>query len=255
GRRHRPRAEAHPLERGGPGAHRGASLLRHARLFARADRDARPVGAAGGAGRRRARRRVPRLAGGRLRDRPAAVRRRRHQRAHGTRVGRSGGPAMTTDLARGFPPGFLWGAATAAYQIEGAAAEDGKGPSIWDTFCRVPGAIATGETGDVSCDHYHRWREDVALMRELGLGAYRFSISWPRVLPRGRGRVNEKGLDFYDALVDALLAIGVRPFVTLYHWDLPQALQERGGWTAPDVVAAFSDYASLIARRLGDRVT
>ena len=162
---------------------------------------------------------------------------------------------MTTDLARGFPPGFLWGAATAAYQIEGAAAEDGKGPSIWDTFCRVPGAIATGETGDVSCDHYHRWREDVALMRELGLGAYRFSISWPRVLPRGRGRVNEKGLDFYDALVDALLAIGVRPFVTLYHWDLPQALQERGGWTAPDVVAAFSDYASLIARRLGDRVT
>ena len=162
---------------------------------------------------------------------------------------------MSRDLAQGFPPGFLWGAATAAYQIEGAAAEDGKGPSIWDTFCRVPGAIATGETGDVSCDHYHRWREDVALMRELGLGAYRFSVSWPRVLPRGRGRVNEKGLDFYDTLVDALLAIGVRPFVTLYHWDLPQALQDRGGWTAPDIVAAFAEYASLLARRLGDRVT
>jgi beta-glucosidase len=162
---------------------------------------------------------------------------------------------MSATLARRFPPGFLWGAATAAYQIEGAASEDGKGPSIWDTFCRRPGAIETAETGDVSCDHYHRWREDVALIGELGLGAYRLSISWPRVVPSGRGAVNEKGLDFYDALVDALLAIGVRPFVTLYHWDLPQALQDRGGWTAPDVVAAFAEYASLLARRLGDRVS
>ena len=162
---------------------------------------------------------------------------------------------MTSDLARRFPSGFLWGAATAAYQIEGAAREDGKGPSIWDTFCRRPGAIATGEVGDVSCDHYHRWREDVALMRELGLGAYRFSISWPRVLPEGRGAVNDRGLALYDALVDALLAIGARPFVTLYHWDLPQSLQDRGGWSEPDTVAAFGEYAALIAERLGDRVT
>jgi beta-glucosidase len=159
-----------------------------------------------------------------------------------------------TALARRFPPGFLFGTATAAYQIEGGHDADGKGPSIWDTFCRQPGAISTGETGDVACDHYHRWREDVALLRELGCNAYRLSISWPRVMPTGSGAVNEAGLSFYDRLVDELLANGIRPFVTLYHWDLPQALQERGGWSSADTVAAFGRYAEVVARRLGDRV-
>ncbi len=158
-------------------------------------------------------------------------------------------------LARRFPPGFLFGTATASYQIEGGHDVDGKGPSIWDTFCLRPGAISTGETGEIACDHYHRWREDVALMRELGLGAYRCSISWPRVLPSGTGARNEKGLEFYDRLVDELLGNGVRPFVTLYHWDLPQALQEKGGWAEPGVVDAFGAYADLVARRLGDRVS
>jgi beta-glucosidase len=159
-----------------------------------------------------------------------------------------------TALARRFPAGFLFGTATAAYQIEGGHDADGKGLSIWDTFCRRPGAISTGETGDVACDHYHRWREDVALLRELGCNAYRLSISWPRVLPSGTGAVNEAGLAFYDRLIDELLANRVRPFVTLYHWDLPQALQENGGWSAPRTVAAFGRYADVIARRLGDRV-
>lgn len=159
-----------------------------------------------------------------------------------------------TALARRFPPGFLFGTATAAYQIEGAHDADGKGPSIWDAFCREPGAISTGETGDVACDHYHRWREDVALMRGLGCNAYRLSISWPRVVPTGSGAVNEPGLAFYDRLVDELQRNGIRPFVTLYHWDLPQALQERGGWSAPETVAAFGRYADVVARRLGDRV-
>lgn len=153
-----------------------------------------------------------------------------------------------------FPESFIWGAATAAYQIEGAWDEDGKGPSIWDVFCRVPGAIQGGDTGDVACDHYHRWREDVALMRELGLRAYRFSISWPRVLPEGKGKVNRPGLDFYDRLVDALLAAEIQPFVTLYHWDLPQALQEEGGWPVRDTACRFADFAGVVSRRLGDRV-
>jgi beta-glucosidase len=159
-----------------------------------------------------------------------------------------------TELARRFPPGFLFGTATAAYQIEGAHDADGKGPSIWDTFTRKPGAISTGETGDVACDHYHRWRQDVALLRALGCDAYRLSISWPRVVPDGSGAANEAGLAFYDRLVDELLANGIRPFVTLYHWDLPQALQDRGGWSAPETVAAFGRYADIVARRLGDRV-
>jgi beta-glucosidase len=146
---------------------------------------------------------------------------------------------------------FLYGAATAAYQIEGAWNEDGKGPSIWDAFVRVPGAIEAGDTGDVACDHYHRWREDVALMQELGLNAYRFSVSWPRVLPDGVGRVNEAGLDFYDRLVDALLEAGIRPFVTLYHWDLPQVF---GDWGASGLDDAFARYAAVVAQRLGDRV-
>jgi beta-glucosidase len=164
---------------------------------------------------------------------------------------------MTGDpsaLARRFPAGFLFGTATAAYQIEGGHDADGKGPSIWDAFCRQPGAISTGETGDVACDHYHRWREDVALLRDLGCSAYRLSISWPRVVPKGSGAVNEAGLAFYERLVDELLEKGIRPFVTLYHWDLPQALQERGGWSAPETVAAFGRYADVVARRLGDRV-
>jgi beta-glucosidase len=161
---------------------------------------------------------------------------------------------MSRSLARRLPPGFLFGTATAAYQIEGGHDADGKGPSIWDTFCQRPGAISTGETGEIACDHYHRWREDVALMREIGLGAYRLSISWPRVLPSGTGTPNEKGLAFYDRVVDELLANGIRPFVTLYHWDLPQALQEKGGWAEREIVDQFAAYADLVARRLGDRV-
>ncbi len=152
-----------------------------------------------------------------------------------------------------FPKGFIWGAATAAYQIEGAAQEDGRGPGIWDTFCRIPGKIKNGDTGDIACDHYHRLDEDLGLIAGL-VPNYRFSISWPRVLPEGRGRVNEPGLDFYDRLVDGLLARNVTPWVTLFHWDLPQALQDRGGWANRDILGWFSDYAELMARRLGDRV-
>ena len=153
-----------------------------------------------------------------------------------------------------FPQGFLWGAATASYQIEGAAYEDGKGLSIWDVFCRKPGAIWSGHTGDVACDHYHRYAEDVDLMRRIGLRAYRFSISWPRVLPAGTGQVNGKGLDFYDALVDALLEADITPLVTLYHWDLPYELHCRGGWLNRRIADWFADYATLVVRRLGDRV-
>ncbi|MEU3524588.1 GH1 family beta-glucosidase [Streptomyces sp. NPDC038707] len=158
------------------------------------------------------------------------------------------------DLAA-FPPDFLWGAATAAYQIEGAVAEDGRAPSIWDTFSHTPGKIANGDNGDVACDHYHRWREDLGLMRQLGLNAYRLSVAWPRVIPGGTGPVNAKGLAFYDELVDSLLAAGITPSVTLYHWDLPQALQDRGGWPERDTAQAFAEYASVVAGRLGDRVT
>jgi beta-glucosidase len=153
-----------------------------------------------------------------------------------------------------FPPDFFWGVATSAYQIEGAWDEAGKGPSIWDTFTHTPGKIARGETGDVACDHYHRWRDDLELLRGLGVNAYRFSVAWPRVLPEGRGRVNAAGLDFYDRLVDALLGMGVQPFPTLYHWDLPQALQDAGGWPGRETVHAFADYAAVVGRRLGDRV-
>jgi beta-glucosidase len=158
---------------------------------------------------------------------------------------------MTTHI---FPARFLWGAATAAYQIEGAWDEDGKGESIWDRFSHTPGKVTNGDTGDVACDHYHRYLEDVRLMGYLGLKAYRFSTSWPRVLPDGRGRVNLAGLDFYDRLVDALLAANIEPFLTLYHWDLPQALQEQGGWTARETCYAYADYTALMVKRLGDRV-
>jgi len=155
---------------------------------------------------------------------------------------------------RQFPDGFVWGTATAAYQIEGAAAADGKGPSIWDTFSHRPDTIAGGDTGDIACDHYHRYRDDVALMGELGVNAYRFSISWPRVIPAGTGAVNAAGLAFYDRLVDALLERGITPFITLYHWDLPQAVEDRGGWGSRETAAAFGDYAAVVGRRLGDRV-
>ena len=156
--------------------------------------------------------------------------------------------------ATGFPPGFLWGSATSAYQIEGSPLADGAGPSIWHRFAHTPGRIANGDTGDVACDHYRRLDEDVAIMRELGLRAYRFSISWSRVLPDGRGRINEKGLDFYARLVDLLLENGIAPLATLYHWDLPAALDDLGGWTNPDIANWFGDYAALMFRRLDGRV-
>jgi len=154
-----------------------------------------------------------------------------------------------------FPDGFLWGAATSAYQIEGSPLADGAGPSIWHRFSHTPGRTANGETGDVACDHYRRYAEDVALMRELGLNAYRFSISWSRVLPEGRGRVNPAGLGFYERLVDALLAAGITPNATLYHWDLPAALDDRGGWLNADVARWFADYARIVFDKLDDRVT
>lgn len=153
-----------------------------------------------------------------------------------------------------FPEGFVWGAATSAYQIEGAWNEDGKGESIWDRFCRQPGKIAGGETGDRACDHYHRHAEDVAAMQAMGLGAYRFSISWPRVQPLGRGAVAPAGLDFYSRLVDELLEAGVEPWPTLFHWDLPQALEDEGGFRERATVDRFADYAALVANKLGDRV-
>ncbi|MGW4640224.1 GH1 family beta-glucosidase [Sphaerisporangium sp. NPDC004334] len=153
-----------------------------------------------------------------------------------------------------FPEGFVWGAATAAYQIEGAVRDDGRGPSVWDTFSRTPGKVASGHTGDVACDHYHRYAEDVRLMADLGLGAYRFSVSWPRVQPDGAGPVNTRGLDFYDRLVDELVAAGITPYVTLYHWDLPQALEDRGGWTSRDTAHRLAEYAEVVHARLGDRV-
>jgi beta-glucosidase len=154
-----------------------------------------------------------------------------------------------------FPDGFLWGAATAAYQIEGAWDEDGKGPSIWDTFSHTPGNVKDGDTGDVACDHYHRFADDVRLMRDLGLKAYRFSVSWPRVIPGGVGPVNAAGLDFYDRLTDELLGAGIVPALTLDHWDLPQALQDVGGWGSRSTIDAFVAYADVVSSRLADRVS
>lgn len=153
-----------------------------------------------------------------------------------------------------FPKDFLWGAATASYQIEGHTPGDGRGECIWQRFSRTPGKVANGDTGERACDHYHRYQEDVALMRQLGLEAYRFSTSWARVLPSGTGKVNQTGLDFYSRLVDALLEAGIQPFLTLYHWDLPQTLQDRGGWASPESVTWFSEYTELMTRALGDRV-
>jgi beta-glucosidase len=153
-----------------------------------------------------------------------------------------------------FPEGFVWGAATSSHQIEGAFNEDGRGESIWDRFARTPGRIADGSDASVACDHYHRWRDDISLMKWLGIGAYRFSIAWPRIVPTGTGRVNPAGLDFYDALVDALLAEDIEPYITLYHWDLPQALEDKGGWRSRATVDAFVEYTNIVSACLGDRV-
>jgi beta-glucosidase len=158
---------------------------------------------------------------------------------------------MSTHL---FPKEFVWGTATSSYQIEGAWNEDGKGPSIWDTYAHTPGKIKNNDTGDVANDHYHRYKEDVALMRSIGASAYRFSIAWPRIFPQGTGTLNAKGLDFYNRLVDELVAADIDPFPTLYHWDLPQALQDKGGWQSRDTVKAFADYAGYMAEKLSDRV-
>ena len=159
---------------------------------------------------------------------------------------------MTEEIR--FPDRFLWGAATSAYQVEGSPLADGAGPSIWQRFCRTPNLVLDGDTGDVACDHYRRYRDDVKLMRDLGLGAYRFSISWSRVMPSGRGPVNQRGLDFYERLVDALLENGIEPMATLFHWDLPAALDDRGGWLNPDIAHWFADYASVVFAKLDDRI-
>jgi beta-glucosidase len=166
-----------------------------------------------------------------------------------------GAAGANPEAGPGFPTGFLWGTATASYQVEGAVAEDGRGPSVWDTFSHTAGKVVNNATGDVADDHYHRYKEDVQLMKALGVKSYRFSIAWPRVFPQGSGKPNPKGLDFYNRLVDELLANGIQPFATLYHWDLPQALQDRGGgWESRDTAKAFGDYAGYVAERLTDRV-
>jgi beta-glucosidase len=160
---------------------------------------------------------------------------------------------MTIDPSS-FPADFVWGAATASYQIEGATHEDGRGESVWDRFSATPGKVRGGDTGEVACDFYHRYPDDIGLMKELGIDAFRFSIAWPRVLPEGRGAVNRAGLDFYDRLVDELLANGIEPFATLFHWDTPQALEDEGGWRQRSTAEAFAEYADAVVTRLGDRV-
>jgi len=159
-----------------------------------------------------------------------------------------------SDLRHRFPSDFLWGVATSSFQIEGATTQDGRGPSIWDTFCQQEGAIADHSDGAVACEHYTRWPEDLDLIASLGVPAYRFSVAWPRVLPQGTGRVEPKGLDFYERLVDGMLERGIKPWATLYHWDLPQALQDKGGWESRETVDAFVEYSRVVCERLGDRV-
>ena len=171
--------------------------------------------------------------------------------AEDTAADQSSGAGRTTGT---FPEGFVFGAATASYQIEGAVTEDGRGPSIWDTFSHTPGKTERGDTGDVADDHYHRLEQDLDLLQSFGLTAYRFSISWTRILPTGRGPVNQAGIDFYLRLVDGLLARGIQPVATLYHWDLPQALEDEGGWTVRSTAQAFREYARVTAAALGDRV-
>ena len=160
---------------------------------------------------------------------------------------------MTID-PRVFPDGFVFGSATASYQIEGAAREDGRGPSIWDTFSHTPGNVWHGDTGDVACDHYHRMDEDLDLMAHLGLQAYRFSLAWPRIIPGGTGAVNQAGLDYYSRLIDGLLQRGIDPVATLYHWDLPQPLEDRGGWASRATAEAFAGYAEVVGAAFGDRI-
>lgn len=155
----------------------------------------------------------------------------------------------------GFRKDFMWGAATSAYQIEGGAGEDGKGLDIWDVYCREPGKVYEGHTGDIACDHYHRYKEDVLLMKEMGLKAYRFSINWSRIFPDGTGNVNEKGIDFYNLLIDELLEAGIEPYITLYHWELPYEIYKRGGWMNREIVEWFGQYAALVSARFSDRVT
>jgi beta-glucosidase len=163
-------------------------------------------------------------------------------------------PKVTMAQDDGFPSDFVWGASTSSYQIEGAVEADGRGKSIWDVFSHTPGRIKGGDNGDVACDHYHRWREDIGLLANGGSKAYRFSTAWPRILPAGSGAIEPRGLDFYDRLVDGLIARGIAPWLCLYHWDLPQALQEQGGWLNRDIAEKFADYARIVAKRLGDRV-
>jgi beta-glucosidase len=160
----------------------------------------------------------------------------------------------STGSGKRFPQGFLWGSATASYQVEGAVHEDGRGPSVWDVFSHTPGKTYNGDTGDVADNHYHRYKEDIALMRDLGLTCYRFSIAWPRIFPQGTGMRNPKGFDFYDRMLDILLEAKIAPYCTLYHWDLPQALEEKGGWQSRDTTQAFADYAGVVAEHLSDRV-
>jgi beta-glucosidase len=164
-------------------------------------------------------------------------------------------PHVSSDPELRLPPDFVFGSATSAYQVEGASTEDGRGPSIWDTFCRTPDVVVGGQTGDTACDHYHRYAGDVALMAEVGLTAYRFSVSWPRIQPTGRGPAHQAGLDFYRRLVDELLGYGIQPWLTLYHWDLPQPLEDAGGWPVRDTAGRFAEYAALVHDALGDRVT
>jgi beta-glucosidase len=171
-----------------------------------------------------------------------------------TAFGATPAGAAATSTPRHFPEGFLWGSATAAYQVEGAVNEDGRGPSIWDVFSHLPGKINNGDNGDVADDHYHRYKDDVQLMKALGLKTYRFSVAWPRVFPQGVGTANPKGLDFYHRLVDELLAANIQPYCTLFHWDLPQALQEKGGWESRETSEAFANYAGYVAKHLSDRV-
>jgi beta-glucosidase len=161
---------------------------------------------------------------------------------------------MREPVPQDFGSDFLWGTSTAAYQIEGAINEDGRAPSIWDVFCQQPGKILNGDTGAVACDHYHLYREDIALMKELGQDVYRFSVAWPRIFPTGKGKLNNAGIDFYQRLVDEIVANGIEPWLCFYHWDLPQALQELGGWTNRDTAGWYTDYAIAVAEKLGDRV-
>ncbi len=175
-------------------------------------------------------------------------------RAYAQPAAGQGGPAHAPMSAQSFPRGFLWGSATAAYQVEGAVHEDGRGLSIWDVFSHTPGKTYHGATGDVADDHYHRYREDILLMKNLGLKTYRFSVAWPRVFPQGTGAPNPRGLDFYNRMLDALLQAGIEPFCTLYHWDLPQALEEKGGWQSRATAEAFANYAGYVAQHLSDRV-